>query len=346
MSASAQNDTQRQIQNHDTNSTSMRFIVTGGSRGLGRALARELIANGDTVLLTSRSQESATKAAQQILTEARKLPHYKPGGVAHGVACDVSCAKSVASLTDSARTLMDGADAWICNAGASGDYGWFLDQDAETTATVVRTNLVGGMLCAQQALRLFQEQRRGALFFVDGAGADGLPTPHYAAYGASKAAVAQMWGSIQDEAKSVGASAHVLSPGMILTPLLLEGTDTADLAPIFNVLCEHAEVPAAFLAPRARELVNASDGAYVRYLSIPRVAWRFVTWPWRRNRHFDEANGLKLYSDSFAARMESDTRDVTRERESRKRERALAYAAVAAASTTCAAAMVVLPSIL
>ena len=267
-------------------------------------MARELVARGDGVLLTARRKADAARAAREIEEEAKLLTDvYRPGGRAVGVACDVGVAEDVAALAEAARTELGGCDAWISNAGLSGDYGWFLDQSGDASVDVVRTNLGGSLLCSQHALRLFAEQDEpGAIFFVDGAGADGLPTPRYATYGATKAAVAQLWRSVASEAESVGATAHVLSPGMVLTPLLLQNTDGEGLAATFNVLCEHPEVPAAYLVPRARELVGAKAPAYVRYLNVPRAIGRVLTWPWRRNRHFDEATGLKLYADSFVAR--------------------------------------------
>ncbi len=74
----------------------------------------------------------------------------------------------------------------------------FLDAEPEQIQTVVTTNLMGSLLCTRAALRRMAGQKRGGhIFMMDGAGADGLPTPQYAAYGATKAGIAHLMGSLQ-----------------------------------------------------------------------------------------------------------------------------------------------------
>ncbi len=69
----------------------------------------------------------------------------------------------------------------------------FLDAKSEQIQEVVQTNLLGCLLCTRAAMRLMAAQPRGGhIFNMDGAGADGLPTPQYAAYGATKAGVFQL----------------------------------------------------------------------------------------------------------------------------------------------------------
>ena len=64
----------------------------------------------------------------------------------------------------------------------------FIDARPDQIQEVVQTNLLGCLLCTRAAVRLMAAQPRGGhIFNMDGAGADGLPTPQYAAYGATKA---------------------------------------------------------------------------------------------------------------------------------------------------------------
>lgn len=73
---------------------------------------------------------------------------------------------------------------WICNAGYSGSFKPFLAADPSTIEAVVKTNLLGTLLCAREAGRLMLQQKLGGhIFMMDGAGADGSATPQYAAYG-------------------------------------------------------------------------------------------------------------------------------------------------------------------
>lgn len=64
----------------------------------------------------------------------------------------------------------------------------FVDSSPEQLQQVVSTNMVGTLLCTRAAMQLMQKQSGGGhIFNMDGAGADGMPTPQYAAYGATKA---------------------------------------------------------------------------------------------------------------------------------------------------------------
>ena len=82
------------------------------------------------------------------------------------------------------QALLGSVDVWICNAGYSGAFKPFLDAQPDTLEAVVKTNLLGTLLCAREAGRLMlQQQLGGHIFIMDGAGADGSATPQYAAYG-------------------------------------------------------------------------------------------------------------------------------------------------------------------
>ena len=64
----------------------------------------------------------------------------------------------------------------------------FIDSSPEQLQRVVSTNMVGTLLCTRAAMQVMQKQNGGGhIFNMDGAGADGMPTPQYAAYGATKA---------------------------------------------------------------------------------------------------------------------------------------------------------------
>jgi NAD(P)-dependent dehydrogenase (short-subunit alcohol dehydrogenase family) len=68
--------------------------------------------------------------------------------------------------------------------GYSGSFKHFLEQEPETIEAVVKTNLLGTLLCSREAARLMLGQQLGGhIFIMDGAGADGSATPQYAAYG-------------------------------------------------------------------------------------------------------------------------------------------------------------------
>lgn len=95
---------------------------------------------------------------------------------------------------------------------------------------VVDANVVGGINGYAAAARVMLAQPRhpsgagGRIFFVDGRGGEGGPTPDGAAYGCTKAANRQLWATLVEESKGTGGrlGVHLIQPGMMVTPLLLD----------------------------------------------------------------------------------------------------------------------------
>jgi chlorophyll(ide) b reductase len=285
----------------------LNIVITGGTKGIGKALAREFLRAGDRVLIASRSQTDADAAAQQLSRET---------GVSIsniiGIACDVADSTSVAHLAEEASRQLGIVDVWINNAGYSGSFKPFIEQSDETIEQVVKTNLLGSLLAMKAAMKLMASQpsfadegnegnrsrksvrRQYHIFNTEGAGSDGMATPNYAAYGATKAGLSQLCKSMQHEAANVldgnGNSKigiHNFSPGMVLTDLLLEGA-TLENKRAFDILCEHPETVAAFLVPRIRcTVARGLSGQHIRYLTVLRALSRFATAPFRLGRFFD-----------------------------------------------------------
>jgi chlorophyll(ide) b reductase len=117
----------------------------------------------------------------------------------------------------------------------------------------------------------------------------------YTAYGATKAAFPQLAATLQAELADTPLGFHVLSPGMMLTDLLLEGATAANKQ-VFNILCEHPETAAAFLVPRARTAVaRGTTGTYTRYLTPLAAVGRLLSAPRLMGRFFDgQGNAVYL----------------------------------------------------
>lgn len=265
----------------------LNVVVTGGTKGIGKALAREFLLAGDKVVIAGRLQKDADKTADTLAMEAGV-----PRGMVLGVACDVSKPDSIATLTDKAIDHLGSVDVWLNNAGYSGSFKPFLEHEGKAIERVVQTNLLGSLLCTHAAMRVMKEQETGGhVFNVEGAGSDGLPTVNYAVYGATKAGIAQLCRTLQREARLCSKpriGVHNISPGMVLTDLLLEGA-TNENKKAFNILCEQPETVAAFLVPRIRTTVAlGKQQQYIRYLTPTRAVMRLITAPLRTNRFFDQ----------------------------------------------------------
>jgi len=250
-------------------------VITGSTKGVGRALAERFLQEGDSVVVTSRSHDAVQEAVEEL---GSKYGIDRVGGVA----CNVCKGSEVATLAEYTRQTFGRADIWINNAGTNAYYYGPLSEASEADlAAIVETNVLGVMLCCREAIKLMKEQPgTGHIFNMDGAGADGNPTPRFAAYGATKRGLQQFSKSLQAELKMQeidNVVIHNLSPGMVTTELLMSGANTPQSKWFINCLAETAEDVADFLVPRVRQ-VHQSSGAggsvqptYIQFLKKPKA---------------------------------------------------------------------------
>ena len=237
-------------------------------------MAKEFVLLGDSVVINGRNAQTVEEARSTL------EPFCKARGQkVVSCVCDVATADGSDSLARTATTKLGGLDVWINNAGTT------QNPKATLAATepaeierVVSTNLFGVLFGCRAALNAMSEG--GTIFNMDGTGSRGNATPRSAAYGVSKAALPQLAKTLAQETRGTGVKVHTLSPGMVMTPLLLEGASPSSLK-IFNILAEHPETTAAWLVPRIRGATDLPSGQYIKYLTPSSVVWRFAT-AWKR----------------------------------------------------------------
>ncbi|KAJ6830418.1 putative chlorophyll(ide) b reductase NYC1, chloroplastic [Iris pallida] len=276
-------------------------VITGSTRGLGKALAREFLLSGDRVVITSRSPESVNMTVEELkenLKEGiemagskgtKKFSHAK----VVGIACDVCSPDDVRKLSNFAISELGHVDIWINNAGTNKGFRPLLQFTDEDINQIVSTNLVGSLICTREAMHVMQSQDKGGhIFNMDGAGSGGSSTPLTAVYGSTKCGLRQLQASLLNECKRSKVGVHTASPGMVLTDLLLSGS-TLRNKQMFNIICELPETVARTLVPRMR--VVKGSGRAINYLTPPRILLALVTAWVRRGRWFDD-QGRALYA--------------------------------------------------
>ncbi|MEW5311636.1 MAG: hypothetical protein WDW38_003334 [Sanguina aurantia] len=171
-------------------------VVTGASKGIGRALAEEFLRLGDNVVICSRTGEQISKTVEELGAKFGK-------GRVKGKTCNVAKPAEMRTLADFAKKELGRVDIWVNNAGTNAyKYGPLSEAKDDELIQIVETNVLGVMLGCREAIRVMKDQpTTGHVFNMDGAGADGNPTPRFAAYGASKRGLAQLGGSISAELK-------------------------------------------------------------------------------------------------------------------------------------------------
>lgn len=226
-------------------------VVTGGSRGIGRAAARRLAADGLAVVVAYAGNHTEAHAAVKEVEAV--------GGRAIAVPADVADETAVGALFDRAEAEYGGVDVVVHAAGRI-----HLQTVAELDLTALdalhRTNIRGTFVVAQQAARRL---RRGGALITFSTSVVGLQTPTYAAYTASKAAVEGMTLILARELRGRDVTVNCIAPGPTATDLFLDGKDAetidrlAKLPPLERLgTPDDIAAVAAFLASRAGHWVN------------------------------------------------------------------------------------------
>ncbi|MBT0668223.1 SDR family oxidoreductase [Novosphingobium profundi] len=184
-------------------------VITGSTRGIGRALARALLDRGINVVLSSRQADEARAAAEELgrNAEARAI----------GLSCDVRRAEDVNALWAQACVQLGGVDIWVNNAGLALG-GGLMDLTDEDVRTMLDINVMGVVHGCRTAVRGYaQAARPGAVYTMLGAGADGTLLPQMAGYAASKAAVTYLMNCLAEETRGSPVLTGSLSPGLVIT---------------------------------------------------------------------------------------------------------------------------------
>jgi 2-deoxy-D-gluconate 3-dehydrogenase len=239
-------------------------IVTGASRGLGRASAEALIAEGAHVLAVARDEE-----ALETLAAAH------PGRVAVA-GCDMRDLSAVQALPGEALRAFGRLDVVVNNAGIA-PAAKFVDQDWTRWDEVLAVNVTAPAALAQAAGRHFIDQGRGKVINV--ASTSGLRgKPRLVAYSTSKAALIRMTEALAAEWAPLGIQVNAIAPGAFTTDAQREVTSDADLLArrIRKIPARRMGDPAelgpmvTFLASRASDFITGAtfvvDGGEVNKL--------------------------------------------------------------------------------
>ena len=183
-------------------------LVTGASRGIGRAVALRLAGAGASVVAGARAEHAAGVAG-----EVRAA-----GGAATHVSLDVTDADSVRSAVQAAVAGFGRIDILVNNAGIVSDQLTVRMKPAEWDA-VLATNLTGAFTCCQAALRPMLRQRSGRIVNV-GSVVGQSGNPGQANYAATKAGLTGFTKSLAREVAARGITVNVVAPGMIDTDMI------------------------------------------------------------------------------------------------------------------------------
>jgi 3-oxoacyl-[acyl-carrier protein] reductase len=204
-------------------------LVTGSTRGIGRAIAETLAGAGARVAVVGRDEARAKEAAEAI------------GGGAAGFACDVSDPASVAALVEAVEKQMGSVDVLVNNAGLTRDNILFRLKDEDWDA-VIDTNLRGAFVAIRAASRGMMKRRWGRIINI--ASIVGLVgNKGQVNYAASKAGLIGLTKSVAKELGSRNILANVVAPGFIETDMTNAMTPEARTALFGQIPLERLGAP-------------------------------------------------------------------------------------------------------
>jgi 3-oxoacyl-[acyl-carrier protein] reductase len=183
-------------------------LITGGSRGIGKATVERFLDEGARVVTCARDAAELDRTVQEL----------SPRGSVQGIPCDVSQPDEVARLVDAADAALGGIDILINNAGIAWEQD-FLTMTVEEWDRLLAVNLRGAFLVAQAVARTMVSRARGGAI-VNMSSTNGLVGENrYAHYDASKGGILQMTKTMALELGKHGIRVNAVCPGYIQTPM-------------------------------------------------------------------------------------------------------------------------------
>lgn len=239
-------------------------IVTGGSRGIGEAIAQGFAEQGATVILCSRRQEGVDAAAKKI---------NDAGGKAIGIACHTGQSAAIEALFARVKQEFGRVDVLVNNAATNPYFGPAIEISETAFDKTFEVNVKGYFLMAQHAARMMVEQGKGSIINI--ASIAGIsPPPMQGIYGVTKSAVIAMTRMFAKELSGAGVRCNAIAPGLVETKfasVLIESPEMLEHFTARTPMGRHAQPSemvgaAIYLASDASSYTSgaviACDGGY------------------------------------------------------------------------------------
>jgi 3-oxoacyl-[acyl-carrier protein] reductase len=194
-------------------------IVTGASRGIGRAIAIALAGQGANIVV---NYASSSTAADELVNEITNS-----GGQAVALCADVSQADQVDSLIDTVMEKWGRVDILVNNAGITRDT-LLLRMKPEEWQAVIDLNLTGVFLCTRAVSKIMLKKRSGRIINIASV-AGQMGNPGQANYSAAKAGVIGFTKTVAKELASRGITVNAVAPGFIETDMTKDLKNTEDI---------------------------------------------------------------------------------------------------------------------
>lgn len=193
-------------------------LISGASRGIGRATARKLGALGASVGINYKANRAAAEATAEEVRAA--------GGKAVVLQADVAREDEVRAMFSACAEAIGPLDGVVVNAGVVAPSSKLADMSGERMRSLIETNVLGALYCAREAARLLSRSRGGsggAIVFVSSAASRLGAANEYVDYAASKGALDALTIGLSRELGREGVRVNAVRPGLIDTEIHATG---------------------------------------------------------------------------------------------------------------------------
>ena len=249
-------------------------IITGSTRGIGLAMAKEFLTRGHRVTISGRHTD-LPQQTENHLSDYRGSYTYFP--------CDVKNKASIEELWNFSVHQWGIVDIWINNAGVNSPHDAVYNIEKKFTDNVINTNILGMIYGSQVAAKGMLSQGSGAIYNMEGLGSNNMIQRNTVLYGTTKCALTYFTRGLAKELKGTPVIAGRLSPGMMLTDFITKTPDGRKAAieddssfqKVFNVLADKPETVAPFLVEKM--LNNTRNDAQFVWLTNSKAGIRFIS---------------------------------------------------------------------
>ncbi len=254
------------------------IVITGSTRGIGLGLAKKFLEQGHAVTLNGSSQDRIDEALSVLSSYSGRV---------QGVVGTVADRDAMARLFHFSSNRFGCVDIWVNNAGISHTLKKVWELDDDTVRNVLDVNLRGVINGTVIAFNGMSRQGRGKIFNMEGHGSGGSIIDRMSIYGTSKSAVHYFTKAFSQEAKGSGVQIGVLSPGMVITGMLMDTLSSSnDVArkKFFNHMADDVETVSVFLVEKMLASVKEYDR--IEWLTKRKALFRFLFGSLRKKDFF------------------------------------------------------------
>lgn len=246
-----------------------KIIVTGGTMGIGFAVAQKCAENGASVILVSRHKSDLEKAVKEIGGSQQEHSYY---------CLDVSVPEKVKKMANLIEKDSGCVDGLVNCAGIYGPIGKLDEINPAKFANTININLLGTFYMCHYLIPLLKKATRGKIVNYSGGGAAG-PFPNYSAYSVSKVGIVRLTENIALELKDDNIDANAVAPGFVVTRLHQETIKAGNKSGIDFLKKTVDQIAKGGVSPDVAAsltvflLSTESDGITGKFISAPWDSW-------------------------------------------------------------------------